>query len=97
MPRTSVQHVKRKYRLSSKDLTRLIRKKAYGATVVYSFGNSTIQIGWHAHFTNKPNIFIGRNWVKARDFIAQMPIDSILKYLIPDFILTSFKLKGDVL
>jgi hypothetical protein len=100
MPKSSVQNIKRKNRLTSKDLTRLIRKKAFGAAVAYNFGCKTPNaqpIGWYAHFINKPTIFIGTNWVSANQFIAKMPIDNILKRLVPNFILTSFTLKGDAL
>ena len=96
MPQTSVQHIKRNSRLSGQDLTRLIRKKSFGANVIYNFGDKTeqIPIGWYAHFTNKPPKFIGHNWLAARDYINKLPTDNILKRFVPSFLITSFTLKG---
>ena len=75
MPRTSVQHIKRKERLSANDLTRLIYKKKYGVLVVYNHANFVYpQNGWYAYFTNQPKPkYIGSNWVIARDSIQKLP------------------------
>ena len=52
----------------------MIRKKPYGALVDYHFSSPQYpKIGWYAYFTNKPPLFIGKNWVAARDFIAELP------------------------
>lgn len=89
MPKQSVQHVQRKQRLSAKDLTRLAKAKCWGACVAYNFGckeNEGPKIGWYLHNPRKPAYLIGSNWVAARDFIAQMPTDSILQKYVPAFL-----------
>lgn len=92
MPKESVQHIKRKQRLSAKDLNLLAKEKCWGACVDYNFGhkNEGPKIGWYLHNPRKPAYFIGQNWVAARDFIDQMPTDSILQKYIPSWI-------GDIL
>ncbi len=86
---SSVQKIKRKQRLSAKDLSILAKKKCWGACVDYNFGhkeNDGPKVGWYLHNPRKPAYFIGRNWVVARDFITQMPTDSILKKYVPAFL-----------
>lgn len=68
MLKTSVQHIPRKQRLSSKDLTRLIRMKSPCAKVVFNHGE-----GWSIYQNSKLVIFIGDNWVEAHHYIRQMP------------------------
>lgn len=89
MSKKSVQHIKRKNRLSAKDLSKLAKKKCWGACVTYCFGhkkNDGPKIGWYLNNPRKPAYLIGSNWVDARDFITKMPTDSILKKYVPAFL-----------
>ncbi len=84
----SVQQMRRKERLSGDDLTKLAREKSWGSHIIYNFGNKTNegpQIGWYLHNPRQPAFLIGSNYIAARDFIAQMPTDSILKKYVPAF------------
>ena len=74
MPRKSVQHVKRKFRLSGKDLTILVKKQFPDAEVKYNFGDKQRTIGWYVHFTPELRNFIGPNWIAARDNINQLEL-----------------------
>ena len=79
--RKSVQHIPRKQRLSSDDLTLLIRKTMRDVVVKYIFGE-----GWYVCKGEISVAFIGRNWVEAHNYIYQMPnrtgvIHSILRRL----------------
>ena len=77
MPRKTIQPVKRRYRLDSKDLTNLINARIPGASAKYNYGEriqNAPRIGWYVHFIekDKPNVFIGINWIDARNTINQL-------------------------
>lgn len=74
MPRPSVQYVKRKFRLTAKDLTLLIKEQFPKAEAKYNFGDGHRKIGWYIHFTPDINNFIGQNWIAARDHIKQLEL-----------------------
>jgi hypothetical protein len=77
-PRKTVQHLKRKNRLSGKELTTLAQRKIWNSLVVYQFGykDEDTQIGWHLFKPCKEgSVFIGSNWVAASDSIAQLPTE----------------------